>query len=65
MNTTAEMTEEKTEKQLIEDLKACGVPVRPSDPFQVWEAHPVVSQYLHLKDRQIARAIDLAFGIKY
>lgn len=52
-------------EQLVEDLKNCDVPVRSCDPFQVWESHPVISKYLHLKDRQIARAIDIAFNIEY
>lgn len=34
--------------------------VRSCDPIQVWEAHHVVSQFLHLKDREIAAAIDAA-----
>jgi hypothetical protein len=57
--------ESKTEDQLVNDLRNCETPIRSSDPIQAWEAHPVVSQYLHLKDRQIARAIDTAFDIKY
>jgi hypothetical protein len=52
-----------TEANLVEDLKSCSVPVRSCDPIQVWEAHPVVSQYLDLSDRQIARAIDKAFDV--
>lgn len=39
-------------------------PVRSCDPIQVWEAHPVISQYLHLKDREIAAAIDAANAVK-
>lgn len=52
------------EQQLVDELKGCGVPVRSCDPIQSWESHSVVSQYLDLKDRQIARAIDLAFEQK-
>jgi len=57
------MAKEKTEANLVEDLKNCSVSVRSCDPIQVWEAHPVVSQYLDLSDRQIARAIDKAFAV--
>lgn len=35
--------------------------VRSCDSFALWEAHPVVSQYLGLNDREIAAAIDLAY----
>lgn len=38
--------------------------VRSQDPIQVWEAHPVVSLYLDLRDREIAEAIDLANAAK-
>jgi hypothetical protein len=58
----AKVEKEKTEDNLVEDLKNCSVPVRSCDPIQVWEKHPIVSQYLNLKDRQIARAIDKAFN---
>lgn len=46
--------------RLANELVAADVPVRSCDPIQVWESHPVVSRYLHLKDREIAAAIDAA-----
>jgi len=46
--------------ELANKIKDCDVPVRSCDPVQAWEAHPVVSQFFHLKDREIAAAIDLA-----
>jgi hypothetical protein len=55
----------KTEQDLIKELKAANIPVRASDPIQAWESHPVVSQFLHLRDREIARAIDKAFCTVY
>ena len=43
-----------------------SAPVRPQDPIQVWEAHPVISQYLDkLNDRDIVTAIDLHDGCNY
>ncbi len=33
-------------------------------PIQVWEAHPIISQYLSLSDRKIAEAIDKALEIR-
>jgi len=46
--------------ELANEIKACDVPIRSCDPVQGWESHPIVSQFLHLKDREIAAAIDLA-----
>lgn len=37
-----------------------AAPARSCDPYQAWQAHPVVSQFLHLSDRDIAQAIDVA-----
>jgi len=49
--------------QLANAVIAAGVAVRSCDPFQVWESHPAISKFLHLKDREIAAAIDLANSI--
>jgi hypothetical protein len=46
--------------ELANEIKTCDVPIRSCDPVQAWEAHPIVSLFLHLKDREIAAAIDLA-----
>jgi hypothetical protein len=46
---------------LANALVVFGQPVRPQDPIQVWEVHPVVSRFLEtLRDREICIAIDLA-----
>lgn len=41
----------------------CGMAVRPCDPFDWWEKHPVVSQFLDLRDREISAAIQVANSI--
>jgi len=46
--------------ELANKIKDCDVPIRSCDPIQAWEVHPIVSQFIHLKDREIAAAIDLA-----
>lgn len=51
--------------KLSNELLSSSVSVRACDPIQVWEKHPIVSQYLEiLKDKEISIAIDLAVNNK-